>query len=48
MKYLIYLQFRYTKQAKKTCFANFSNYLKDHHFTANGNQKVIFCDIVDI
>lgn len=46
IKYLICFQFRCTKQTSKTFFANFSNYIKDRHRTANGHQNVILCKIV--
>ena len=47
VRYLISIQFSYTRQTKNTFFANFG-YLNDRHFTANGYQNVIFCDKVEL
>ena len=32
----------YTKQTKKTLFANFGSYLRDCHCTTNGYQNITF------
>ena len=45
IKYVICLQFRYTKQAKNMLFANFGHYSKDGHLTAKGYQNIIFFEI---
>ena len=47
-KHFICLQFRDSNQTKKTLLSNFGNYSEDHHFTVNGGQNLILCDIIKV